>query len=210
MNSETNTAPNAAIDAYTHLHRPGAAGAPLLFVFHGTGGDERQLADLGAELAPGAAVVSPRGDVSEGGAARFFRRAAEGVYDMADLARARVKMASFVRAWTERLNPSAVYGLGYSNGANILAASWIETPELFDKAALLHPLIPWTPAPSPGLAGRRALVASGARDPICPPELTDALIAYLEGQGAVVATERHSGGHEIRPQELSAAQAFLR
>ena len=48
--------------------------------------------------APDAAIVAPRGDVDEGGAARFFRRRAEGVYDMADLARATGKMAGFVAA----------------------------------------------------------------------------------------------------------------
>ena len=54
-----------------------------------------------ASLMPAARLVSPRGDVSEGGAARFFRRTGEGVYDMADFSRATGKMAAFVRAHAE-------------------------------------------------------------------------------------------------------------
>src|SRR5687768_4630691 len=72
-------------DAYIHTSLPGAPGGPLMFLFHGTGGNENQLLGLALELVPGAAAVSPRGDVSEQGAARFFRRTGEGVYDMDDL-----------------------------------------------------------------------------------------------------------------------------
>lgn len=75
-------------DSYIHKARDGAPGQPAFFVFHGTGGDENQFFDFGARLLPNATVISPRGDVAEFGAARFFRRTAEGVYDMADLDRA--------------------------------------------------------------------------------------------------------------------------
>ena len=109
-------------DAYIHKALPGSPGGPLLFVFHGTGADESQLLSLGRDLAPQATIVSPRGDISEHGAARFFRRTGEGVYDMDDLARATDKMAGFIQAQVAAARPSSVLGLGYSNGANILAA----------------------------------------------------------------------------------------
>ena len=83
-------------DSYIHKVLPGAPGGPLLFTFHGTGGDESQFLGLARELLPAATIVSPRGDVSEYGAARFFRRTGEGVYDMDDLTRATDKMAAFV------------------------------------------------------------------------------------------------------------------
>src|SRR4051794_37829091 len=93
----------AVIDAsekhgYVHRLKPGAQGAPIFFVLHGTGGDENQFYEFGGSLMPGATIVSPRGDVSEYGAARFFKRTGEGVYDMADLARATEKLAGFVKA----------------------------------------------------------------------------------------------------------------
>ena len=199
----------ASKDDYLYQALPGKPGGPLLFLFHGTGGDEHQLVALGRELASEAAIVSPRGDVSEHGAARFFRRAAEGVYDMGDLARATGKMAGFIEAHVAAAKPSAVWGLGYSNGANILASVVFARPALFDAAVLMPPLIPFEPDVRGSLAGRRLLVTAGRRDPICPPALTDRLLAYLRAGGADVTVAWHEGGHEVRPNEIEAARTFL-
>lgn len=117
-------------DAYFHKSRAGVAGAPLFVVLHGTGGDENQFFDFGSGLLPNATIVSPLGDVAEHGAARFFRRTGEGVYDMADLERATAKLADFVKANREHYQAGPVIGLGFSNGANILANVLIEQPEL--------------------------------------------------------------------------------
>ncbi|TPL86836.1 alpha/beta hydrolase [Mesorhizobium sp. B2-3-14] len=196
-------------DAYAHRVLPGSPGGPLLFVFHGTGGDESQLVSLGRDLAPQATIVSPRGDVSEQGAARFFRRTGEGVYDMDDLARATAKMAGFIQAHVEAAKPSAVLGLGYSNGANVLASLVFETPDLFDATVLMHPLIPFEPQVKGSLASRHILVTAGRRDPICPPNLTARLEAYLRADGADVTVEWHEGGHEVRPNEIEAARRLF-
>ena len=196
-------------DAYIHKVLPGEPGGPLVFAFHGTGGDENQLLGFARELVPGATVVSPRGDVSEMGAARFFRRTGEGVYDMDDLIRATVKMAGFVKAHVKEAKPSAVYALGYSNGANILASVLFAAPDQFDATALMHPLIPFAPEINGSLSGRRVLITAGRRDPICPPELTSRLDAYLRDAGADVRLEWHEGGHEVRPNEIEAAKRFF-
>ena len=183
-------------------------GAPLIFAFHGTGGDETQFFELVRQIHPGAGIVSPRGDVSEGGAARFFRRTGEGVYDMEDLAERTARMAAFIAAH-KAANPGVpLYGFGYSNGANILASVVIAQPDLFDRIGLLHPLIPWQPAPV-DLGGRRVLVTAGRRDPICPWPLTEGLLAWLVDSGADVRTEIHDGGHEIRHGEIAALAELL-
>lgn len=181
----------------------------LLLTFHGTGGSEAQFHGLGPQLLPGAHVASPRGEVSEGGALRFFRRTGEGVYDMADLARRTAAMGAFIAGEIERTGATRVVGLGYSNGANILASVMIERPELVGEAMLLHPLIPWEPPAQPGLAGRRVLVTAGRRDPICPAPLTQALADWLGAQGAEVSLAWHGGGHEIAPEEWEAMRRFL-
>ncbi|RWC48962.1 MAG: alpha/beta hydrolase [Mesorhizobium sp.] len=196
-------------DAYIHRLLPGSPGGPMLFVFHGTGADENQLLSLGRELAPLATIVSPRGDVSEHGSARFFRRTGEGVYDMDDLARATDKMAGFVKAHVEATRPSAVLGLGYSNGANILASVVFVAPTLLDASVLMHPLIPFEPEVKGSLTGRDILLTAGKRDPICPPNLTTRLEAYLRADGADVTVEWHEGGHEVRPNEIEAARRFF-
>ena len=195
---------------YLHRVKPGAEGKPIFFVFHGTGGDENQFFEFGADLVPEATIVSPRGDVSEYGAARFFRRTGEGVYDMADLARATDKMAGFVSALKAEHKAGEVIGLGFSNGANILANMLIEKGRIFDKAVLMHPLIPFRPRDNPALKGIKVLITAGRTDPIGPAPVTQALADYLEGQGAEVALDWHDGGHEIRRDEVEAVQRFLR
>ena len=199
-----------ASDAYIHKHLPGEPGGALLFAFHGTGGDEQQLLEMAHRVMPSATIVSPRGDVSEHGSARFFRRTAEGVYDMDDLARASAKMAGFVSAHIEAAKPSAVFGIGYSNGANILASTMFEAPGLFDAAVLMHPLIPFAPQVNGDLKGRRILITAGRRDPICPPNLTARLESWLRTLGADVIVDWHDGGHEVQQGEIAAARTFLR
>jgi phospholipase/carboxylesterase len=194
---------------YVYREAKGEAGAPLLLVFHGTGGDENQFFDLGSELLPGARVVAPRGDVSEGGALRYFRRTGEGRYDMADLALRTGTMAQFVAARIAETKPSKVIGLGYSNGANILASVQFAAPELFDAAVLMHPLIPFQPAPASGLKGRSVLITAGKRDPIAPAAATQQLVDYFTAQGAVTSAFWHDGGHELRQEELQHTQRFI-
>ncbi|SEM98796.1 phospholipase/carboxylesterase [Loktanella fryxellensis] len=194
---------------YRFAETQGEAGAPLVFTFHGTGGSAVQFHGLAGELIPGAHVISPQGDVSEHGAARFFRRTGEGVYDMDDLALRRAAMRDFVVQAVARLEPSRVVGLGYSNGANILAAVMLDGPRLFDSAVLLHPLIPWQPDTNPALAGVDVLITAGRRDPICPAPQTQGLADALSGMGATVDLHWHPGGHEIAQSELTAIQAAL-
>ena len=195
-------------DSYIHKVAPGKPGAPLIFAFHGTGGAEGQLIPLGRDLAPDATIIAPRGDVDENGAARFFRRMGEGRYDMADLARATDKMAAFVEAHVGAEKPSRVIGIGYSNGANILASVIFARRDLFDDAVLLHPLIGWEPAAGP--VGTRVLITAGERDPICPPALTRQLGQWFAAQGAEVETHWHPGGHGVENSEIIAAATFLK
>lgn len=194
---------------YQTRNAPGSMpGAPLIFLFHGTGGNEDQFFDLAAELVPGAARVAIRGDVSEGGALRYFRRTGEGIYDMEDLARRTAAMTAFLRSVIARDQPAEVLGLGYSNGANILASVQFGAPELFAKSVLLHPLIPFAP-PAADFGGRRVLISAGRRDPIAPAQATEALADYFMRHGAETELVWHNGGHEIGREELLAAQAFL-
>ncbi len=187
----------------------GAPGAPLVFTFHGTGGSERQFHDFPRQVIPEAHVISPRGDVSEGGALRFFRRTGEGVYDMEDLSARTDAMTRFLAAAKARVGARRVIGLGYSNGANILAAVAMRSPDIFTDIALMHPLIPWTPAPQPELSGTRILVTAGERDPICPAPQTEALLDWLRAQDTEPETLWHPGGHEIVQAEVEALARFL-
>ena len=194
---------------YHYREAQGAdAQAPLFLVFHGTGGDENQFFDLAGQLLPGARVVAPRGDVNEGGALRYFRRTGAGVYDMDDLRRRVTQMIAFVEALRAETSPRQVVGLGYSNGANILAAVQFATPGLFDASVLMHPLIPFAP-PAADFGGKRVLITAGKRDPMAPEAMTQQLSDYFTTHGAATSLFWHAGGHELRQEELRAAQEFL-
>jgi phospholipase/carboxylesterase len=192
-------------DSYVHVTEPGAANGPLLFAFHGTGGN----LPLARQVLPDATIVSPRGDVSEQGASRFFRSPAKAFMTWMTAVRT-AKMAAFVRAHSQEKKPPATIGLGYSNGANILASTLFSDPGLFDAVVLMHPLIPFKPESTGSLSNVSVLITAGRRDPICPPDLTLRLEAYLKAMGANVAIEWHDGGHELRQNEIDAAAKFLK
>ncbi|MDW9448241.1 alpha/beta hydrolase [Sinorhizobium meliloti] len=197
------------ISSYQTLIKAPGPNAPIVFAFHGTGGDEHQFAELARQILPDAGVISPRGDVSEFGVLRFFRRTSEGSYDMEDLTLRTEKMARFIAAHKAANPGRPIYGLGYSNGATILASVLFKNAGLFDRAALLHPLIPWIPPNSEQLKDRPILITAGQRDPICPLPLSERLADYFAAQKARVEACYHSGGHEIRPEELEALHTFL-
>lgn len=194
---------------YIAKRTTGAAGAPLLVTCHGTGGTENQFHDFARGLMPQGHITSPRGDVSEHGALRYFRRTGEGVYDMDDLALRTAAMADFITAEIAATAAPRAIGLGYSNGANILAAVALARGDVLDDLVLLHPLIPWHPAPQPKLAGKRILITAGAADTICPAPMTRDFAAYLTDQGAIVQLHWHNGGHDIASSEIDAITAFV-
>ena len=187
--------------------RPGAR--PLLLL-HGTGGDENDLMPLGRMVAPGAALLSPRGKVLENGMPRFFRRLAEGVFDENDVRARAHELADFIAAAREHYRISAPIALGYSNGANIAAAVMLLRPEALAGGVLLRAMMPLAePEATGGLAGKQVLIVSGARDPIAPPANAARLAAMLARAGAQADTRVLPGGHELSQADVTLAQDWL-
>lgn len=185
--------------------------APVLLLLHGTGGDETDLLALGETLAPGAARLSPRGKVLERGMPRFFRRLAEGVFDVPDLIERTGELAEFVRAAAAeyRFDPAAVYAVGYSNGANIAASLLLLHPGVLRGAVLFRAMVPLVPPSRPALEGIPVFVAAGRRDPIVPFPLTRQLADLLEDAGAEVAVHVEPAGHELTDGDVAAAREWL-
>src|SRR5688500_16145904 len=138
-------------------------GRPPLPLLHGTGGDEADLLPLGRAMAPGAALLSPRGKVLENGMPRFFRRLSEGVFDVEDLKARAGELADFVvaAAGHYRLDPSRVIAMGFSNGANIASALMLLRPEVVKKSILFRAMVPFEPDPAAELSGTRVLISNG-------------------------------------------------
>jgi len=199
--------------SYHHIFQPGTdlAAAPLLLL-HGTGGDENDLLPLARKLAPGAAVLSPRGDVSEHGARRFFARLAEGVFDPAEVTRRTHALADFVQAAATYygLDTSRLTALGFSNGANIATSLLQLRPGSLGAALLLRAMVVIDAPAAPGsLSGKRVLMLNGSADPIVPLDHPARLAALLKAGGAEVTQTLVQASHGLIGADLTAATAWL-
>ena len=183
-----------------------------LLLLHGTGGNEEDLLPLGPMLLPGAAMLSPRGQVLENGMPRFFRRLAEGVFDQEDLVRRTADLGAFVReaAKAYRLEPAGIVAVGFSNGANIAASVLLRNPGTLPRAVLLSPMLPFEVDEPPALAGTRVFIGAGETDAMVPRDRLEPLVAVLRAGGADVTVRWDPAGHTITPGEIAAAREWLR
>lgn len=198
--------------SYHHRFEAGTdPSAPPLLLLHGTGGDENDLVPIAQKLSPGSALLSPRGDVSEHGARRFFARLAEGVFDPAEVSRRTHALADFVLAAAEqyRIDPNRLTALGFSNGANIAATMLLLRPETLAAAVLLRPMVVLEPEKLPDLAGKRVLLSAGNVDPIVPADHPARLAHLLQRAGATVTLQTHAASHGLVPGDFTAVRDFL-
>ena len=197
---------------FVHRYVPARrADAPTLLLLHGTGGDETDLLPLGEVLAPGAGLLSPRGQVLEHGLPRFFRRLAEGVFDLDDLRMRTHELAAFVAAAAAAygFDPRRVIAVGYSNGANIAASLLLTHPGVFSGAVLFHAQVPLEPQEAPNLMGVPVFLTGGRADPIVRPAETERLAALLREAGANVTLCWQPNGHTLSPREVDEARRWL-
>jgi len=202
----------SAAEAFVHRYEPGGGPATLLLL-HGTGGDELQLIDLGRQVAPEAALLSPRGQVLEGGvAARFFARRGMGNLDLDDLRLRGAELAQWVADACAHYGRDAgrVIALGYSNGANIAVELLFRHGGTLRGAALLRPMLPYRPDEPLSLVGTDVLIAAGDADPYSSPEQIEELAELLAAGGAEVQVSRQPVGHELTQADLDTLAAWIR
>ena len=204
---------SAELAGFAHNFLPGepeGSGVTLLLL-HGTGGNEEDLIPLGQQLLPDAAILSPRGKVSEHGAPRFFRRLAEGVFDHEDLLFRTHELADFIdQAANEYgFDRSKLVAVGYSNGANIAASLMLLHPDLLRAAVLFRAMVPFEPEETPDLSGVPVFLAPGRRDTMIPPDNTERLAAILQEAGADLDLRWKNTGHPLTYEEIEEAREWL-
>ncbi len=198
-------------DPHIHLYRPGEAHANTgLLLLHGTGGDEHELLHIAHRAAPGLPVLSLRGKVVEGELYRHFARFADGQLDEADL-RAKVdELAAAIAHFRDLYGFGPVVGMGYSNGANLIAAALLLRPGLFTGAVLMRSVLPIEPGPEARrLDGLPVLVVTGEQDDIAPLSRASDLVSALEGVGAQVDHKVLATGHALVEADARVAGAWL-
>ncbi|WP_104044452.1 alpha/beta hydrolase [Arthrobacter sp. ZGTC412] len=206
------TTSKAEVTAWPHLYAPGLGDGPVLLMLHGTGSNEHDIASLAGALDPDAGILAPRGRVQEHGMLRWFRRHAEGVFDVDDVIDRSRELAEFIRAARDHygLGDHRIIAVGFSNGANIALATAILHPEALDRVIAFSGMYPLGERTAPTtLAGSQILALNGDADPMAPLASVRKLISQLTLQGATVEQVLRPGGHGIQPGELEAAKAWL-
>jgi len=195
---------------FIHEFVPGSSERTLLLL-HGTGGNERDLVPLGRELDPNASLLSPRGKVFENGMPRFFRRLAEGVFDLEDLKYRTNELADFVTAAAQHYGfvTDQLVAIGYSNGANIAASLLLLRPGTLSAAILFRAMVPLIPETQPNLSSAHVWIGAGAHDPIVATSETKRLAELLRNARADVAMHYFPAGHELTPADIKGAREWM-
>ena len=180
-----------------------------LLLLHGTGGNEDIIPSFPS---PEGAILSPRGNVLENGIPRFFRRLAEGVFDIEDLKFRTYELADFVGQASKvyGFNLQHVVAVGYSNGANIAASELLLRPASLSSAILFRLMVPLMPEVLPDLSTKHVFISAGLHDPIVPRQETQNLFNLLKKAGVIdISINWQNSGHELILEEIRKAKAWL-
>ncbi|PIC65480.1 carboxylesterase [Sporosarcina sp. P13] len=183
---------------------------PTLLILHGTGGNELDLLPLAERIDKEASVLSVRGNVTENGMPRFFKRLAEGVFDEEDLIFRTKELYEFLDEAAEKyeFDRTNIIAIGYSNGANIAASLLFHYQHALKGAILHHPMVPRRGIELPDLSGKPVFIAAGSNDPMCPPEEAEELQSLLEQANANVEIFWDNKGHQLTAGEVEVASKW--
>jgi phospholipase/carboxylesterase len=200
---------------FEHVFEQGPDNLTIL-ALHGTGGNEHDLIPMAKMVAPNANILSPRGKILENGAPRFFRRIAEGVFDVEDLKFRTHELADFVAeaAKEYKFDASKFYALGFSNGANIASSLLFLRPEVLAGGAILRGMVPLDMDKGElekltDLTGKKVFLANGTRDPMVPLDNAKKLAAMYKEAGATVMHELNPASHGLIQSDLQSMKRWF-
>lgn len=193
-----------------YIYKAGKEGQPIFITLHGTGGDEHNLIPVAEALNPEYTAIGIRGTVNENGMNRYFKRTAEGVYDLEDLEVRGQKLQAFIEELGEKHSFSMedVILLGFSNGSNIAINMLLRENNKFKQAMLLAPMYPVKLDTVNDLSDVRIFLSMGENDPIVPLSESERVIDLFKERNASI-DGIWVKSHEINPQVIYAGKQWL-
>ncbi len=192
------------------FNRPEHPDGTTLVLLHGTGGNEADLMPIARRITPRSVLLGVRGRASEDGSNRWFRRGVAVHFDQEDIRGEAEAFAAFVDGAVTGygLDSEKMVFVGYSNGANMLAAVIQLHPATVRRAVLMRGVQVLDHPPAADLSGTRVLVLEGRDDPFAAqaPAITDPLLA----NGADVEKRLIAADHELTALDVTEASAWLR
>src|SRR5690606_5857004 len=119
-----------------------------------------------ASIAPRAQLIGVRGRSTEEGVQRWFRRLSMNSFDQADIRFESEAFKDFIEGViaTYGVDPQRMAIVGYSNGANLIAAFMRLHPHIVRKAVLLRGIEVLEEPPLADLSDTSVLLLSGEND----------------------------------------------
>ncbi|QEE49746.1 alpha/beta hydrolase [Flavobacterium alkalisoli] len=196
---------------YIYLPSQNAAAYTLLLL-HGTGGNERDLIPLAENFGKEYNILSLRGNVSEHGMPRFFKRLGMGVFDEQDLDFRTDEMVAFIKSIADKegFDITKLIALGYSNGANIAGATLIKYPDFLAGAILYRPMQPFKEIKSAGTNNNvPVFFSSGRLDSTVNPNDTQTYLNNLKELGFAVDYYDIPTGHNLTADDIKLTAQWL-
>ena len=193
-----------------HFTKPENGSGETIVLLHGSGGNETSLVPFAQEVWPRATLLGIRGRVLQEGRTRWYARITPVKFDQKDVRNEADAFVSFLTKLSEddQIDLSRTTFVGYSNGANLLAATMILHPDLVKKAVLMRSMPVLDQTPAANLSKAKVLVVTGADDKMYAP-FAPALSDLLRTSGAKVDARVVKAGHMIGAKDVSLVTAWL-
>jgi phospholipase/carboxylesterase len=190
--------------------RPDKPSDRTIIMLHGSGGDETTLVSLASSIAPDATLIGVRGRIVQDGVKRWYKRISPTQFDQQDVRKEAAAFVEFLKKITreQKLDLSKATFLGYSNGANLIAALTQLHPGIVRNAVLLRPMHVLKEAPKADLSNSRFLTIAGEDDQLYYP-LAPALESQLRSCGAKVDAHVIHSGHAIGKEDARIVAEWL-
>ncbi|HCA43692.1 MAG TPA: carboxylesterase [Bacteroidetes bacterium] len=183
-----------------------------LLLLHGTGGDEDDLIPIGKLFGENVNLLGVRGRVLEHGMPRYFRRLAEGVFDVEDLKYRTKELYGFLNNLPSEIpvDKNKLVALGYSNGANIAGSLLLTYPDFFKGVIQFRPMKPFSLEQNISINNIPVFISSGKMDFTVTEEDSKKWADELKNYGADVNFNLLNSGHNLTNDDVRLAVEWFK